>query len=130
VARDHLRRIQRRIRETSFEDLGEGSIDWLSTGNVNRQLNVHEARQLLDYAMNALTPLSRVILTMREIEGRSLKEVSKFTGQSVDSVKVRCHRAKAKMRETLQHLQEKENRAITSKQTDWQQYLEVAPMAV
>jgi DNA-directed RNA polymerase specialized sigma24 family protein len=80
--------------------------------------------------MNALTPLSRVILTMREIEGRSLKEVSKFTGQSVDSVKVRCHRAKAKMRETLQHLQEKENRAITSKQTDWQQYLEVAPMAV
>ena len=130
VARDHLRRIQRRIRETSFEDLGEGSIDWLSTGNVNRQLKVHEARQLLDYAMNALTPLSRVILTMREIEGRSLKEVSKFTGQSVDSVKVRCHRAKIKMRETLQHLQEKENRALTSKQTDWQPYLEVAPMAV
>ncbi len=130
VARDHLRRIQRRIRETSFEDLGESSIDWLSTGNVNRQLNVHEARQLLEYAMNALTPLSRVILTMREIEGRSLKEVSKFTGQSVDSVKVRCHRAKVKMRETLQHLQEKENRALASKQTDWQLFLEVAPMAV
>ena len=55
VARDHLRRIQRRIRETSFEDLGEGSIDWLSTGNINRQLKVREARQLLEYAMQALT---------------------------------------------------------------------------
>ena len=31
VARDHLRRIQRRIHETSFKDLGEGSIDCLST---------------------------------------------------------------------------------------------------
>ena len=130
VARDHLRRIQRRIRETSFEDLGEGSIDWLSTGNIDRQLKVHEARQLLEYAMNALTPLSRVILTMREIEGRSLKEVSKFTGQSVDSVKVRCHRAKAKMRKSLQQLQEKENRTSTPSKTDWQPYLEVTPLAV
>jgi|GEM_PF-472355 len=130
VARDHLRRIQRRIRETSFEDLGEGAIDWLSTGNINRQLKVSEARQLLEYAMQALTPLSRVILTQREIEGRSLKEVSEFTGQSVDSVKVRCHRAKAKMREALKQLQEKENRAIASAKVDWQPYLEVAPIAV
>jgi len=130
VARDHLRRIQRRIRETSFEDLGEGSIDWLSTGNINRQLKVREARQLLEYAMQALTPLSRVILTQREIEGRSLKEVSELTGQSVDSVKVRCHRAKIKMREALQQLQKKENRASDSAKTDWQPYLEVAPLAV
>ena len=130
VARDHLRRIHRRIRETSFEDLGEGSIDWLSTGNINRQLKVREARQLLEYAMQALTPLSRVILTQREIEGRSLKEVSELTGQSVDSVKVRCHRAKIKMREALQQLQEKENRATGSRKVDWQPYLEVAPLAV
>ena len=130
VARDHLRRIQRRIRETSFEDLGEGSIDWLSTGNINRQLKVREARQLLEYAMQALTPLSRVILTQREIEGRSLKEVSELTGQSVDSVKVRCHRAKIKMREALQQLQKKENHASASAKIDWQPYLEVAPLAV
>ena len=133
MARDHLRRIQRRIRETSFEDLGEGSIDWLSTGNVNRQLKIREARQLLEYAMQVLPPLSRVILTMREIEGRSLKEVSKLTGQSVDSVKVRCHRAKAKMRKSLEQLQDKENRNSTPVKTDqqsWQPYLEVNPLAV
>ena len=130
VARDHLRRIQRRIRETSFEDLGEGSIDWLSTGNINRQLKVREARQLLEYAMQALTPLSRVILTQREIEGRSLKEVSELTGQSVDSVKVRCHRAKIKKREGQPQLQKTERSGGASAKTDWQPYLEVAPLAV
>jgi DNA-directed RNA polymerase specialized sigma24 family protein len=80
--------------------------------------------------MQALTPLSRVILTQREIEGRSLKEVSELTGQSVDSVKVRCHRAKIKMREALQQLQKKENHASASAKIDWQPYLEVAPLAV
>jgi RNA polymerase sigma-70 factor (ECF subfamily) len=130
VARDHLRRIQRRIRETSFEDMGEDAIDWLSTGNINRQLKVSEARQLLEYAMQALTPASRIVLTMREIEGRSWKEVGELTGQAPGTAKVRCHRAKIKMREALQQLQEKENRATASRKIDWQPYLEVAPLAV
>ncbi len=131
VARDHLRRIQRRIRETSFEDLGDGSLDWLSAGNTNRQLQVHEAGQLLEYAMQALTPENRLVVTMREIEGRSWKEVGELTGQAPGSAKVRCHRAKAKMREVLQQLFKREaaDRAATRRNFDWQSFLETLPQA-
>jgi hypothetical protein len=34
------------------------------------------------------------------------------------------------MREALQQLQEKENRATASRKIDWQPFLEVAPLAV
>ncbi len=131
VARDHLRRIQRRIRETSFEDLGEGSLDWLSTGNTNRQLKALEARQLLEYAMQSLTPASRIVLTMREIEGRSWKEVGELTDQAPGSAKVRCHRAKAKMREALEQLfkKEKADRNASHNNFDWQELIETAPLA-
>ena len=137
VARDHLRRIQRRIRETSFEDMGDSALDWLSVGNTNKELNVNEARQLLDYAMQALTPLNRLVVTLREIEGQSLKEVSQITGLTTANVKIRSFRAKAKMREALKALQDKDewNSAITQiepiaqSEADWQPNLEVAPLA-
>ena len=127
VARDHLRRLGSRIRETGFEDLGEDTLDWLDTGRGGRQLQVNEARQLLEYALQRLTPTSRLVLTMREIEGRSLKEVSELTGLSVSSVKIRCHRAKAKMREALEKLCDRERPAGDD---DWQLHMELAPLAV
>lgn len=131
VARDHLRRIQSRIRETGFEDIGETALDWLSLGNTNRQLKIREARQLLDHALDALCPTSRMVVTMREIEGRSLKEVAELTGLTVAAVKIRTHRAKAKMREALRQLLEKDG--STDRHTpnaDWQPHLEMQPLAV
>ena len=136
VARDHLRRIQRRISETSFEDMGDSALDWLSVGNTNRELKINEARQLLGYAMQALTPLNRMVVTLREIEGQSLKEVSQITGLTTANVKIRSHRAKAKMREALKTLLEKEgqNNAAAMTETvqpeaNWQPDLELAPLA-
>ena len=136
VARDHLRRIQRRIRETSFEDMGDSALDWLSASNTNKELKVNEARQLLDYAMQALTELNQKIVILREIRGLSLKEVSQITGLTTANVKIRSHRAKAKMREALKTLLDKEdqNGAVVPTETvppevDWQPVLEVAPLA-
>ncbi|MDP7010748.1 MAG: sigma-70 family RNA polymerase sigma factor [Verrucomicrobiota bacterium] len=136
VARDHLRRIQRRIRETSFEDMGGSALDWLSVGNTNKELDIHEARQLLNCAMQALTELNQQVVILREIKGLSLKEVSQITGLTTANVKIRSHRAKAKMREALEELLDMEDRngavapaeAIQPK-LDWQPDLEIAPMA-
>ena len=136
VARDHLRRIQRRIRETSFEDMGDSALDWLSVGNTNKELKIHEARQLLDYAMQVLTEQNQEIVILRELRGLSLKEVSQITGLTTANVKIRSHRAKSKMREALKTLLDKEERngAVIQTETvqpeaDWQPDLEVAPLA-
>ena len=40
----------------------------------------------------------RLILTLMELEERSVKEVAELTGWSESNVKVRAHRARAKMR--------------------------------
>jgi DNA-directed RNA polymerase specialized sigma24 family protein len=81
--------------------------------------------------MEVLCPISRMVVTMREIEGRSLKEVSGLTGLTVAAVKIRSHRAKAKMREVLKSLLEKDARTgAAPANTDWQPHLEVAPLAI
>jgi hypothetical protein len=74
---------------------------------------------------------------LREIEGQSLKEVSQITGLTTANVKIRSFRAKAKMREALKALQDKDERngavgqtePLAQSEADWQPNLEVAPLA-
>jgi hypothetical protein len=77
------------------------------------------------------------VVILREIRGLSLKEVSQITGLTTANVKIRSFRAKAKMRETLKALQDKDERNSAGTQTepnaqpevDWQPNLKVAPLA-
>jgi RNA polymerase sigma-70 factor (ECF subfamily) len=51
--------------------------------------------------MEQLTPAARLIITLLEIEDRSVKEIALLTGWSVPLVKVRAFRARAEMRKLL-----------------------------
>jgi len=51
--------------------------------------------------MEQLSPPARLIITLLEIEDRSVKEISHLTGWSVPLVKVRAFRARAEMRKLL-----------------------------
>ncbi len=51
-----------------------------------------------------LSPKSRLIINLLEIEERSVKEIAALTGWSVSLVKVRAFRARAEMRKCLQQL--------------------------
>ena len=48
-----------------------------------------------------LPPSARLILTLLEIEERSVKEISELTGWSISLVKIRAFRARAAMRKCL-----------------------------
>ena len=54
--------------------------------------------------LDQLTPPARLVITLLEIEDRSVKEISKLTGWSVPLVKVRAFRARAEMRRILQKM--------------------------
>jgi len=45
-----------------------------------------------------------LVLTLLEIEDRSLKEIAAFTGWSVPVVKIRAFRARAEMRKCLEKI--------------------------
>lgn len=53
-------------------------------------------------ALDALSPLYRTIIVLREIEGLSTREVAAITGISEANVKTRLHRARVMLRHQLE----------------------------
>jgi RNA polymerase sigma-70 factor, ECF subfamily len=100
---DFLRAHQRN-RETAFTELSEPETDWLERFKVapdDASDHADAAKQLIEKVMEQLSPPARLIITLLEIEDRSVKEISQITGWSVPLVKVRAFRARAEMKKIL-----------------------------
>jgi len=97
-------RAHKRNRETTFSELSEPETDWLEKfvrQPEGTEENVEAARALVTKVFEQLSPPARLILTLLEIEDRTVKEISKLTGWSIPLVKVRAFRARAEMRKLL-----------------------------
>jgi RNA polymerase sigma-70 factor (ECF subfamily) len=105
VALDHLRRRKRTQNEVGLPELGEDALEWLHTKEGEGELEANQAREILDVAMRQLSPAERLVITLQEIEGRSVKEISALTGSSGVAVRVRALRARAKLRKALEQLE-------------------------
>jgi RNA polymerase sigma-70 factor (ECF subfamily) len=100
---DFLRGHQRN-RESSFSDLSEPENDWLErfvAAPESASENADAARLLIGRVMEKLSPPARLVITLLEIEDRSVKEIAELTGWSVPLVKVRAFRARGEMRKIL-----------------------------
>jgi RNA polymerase sigma-70 factor (ECF subfamily) len=104
TALDHLQKQKRRQNEIGLSELGEDALDWLHSGDEKNELDARSAAELLNLAMRELSPADRVVITMQEIEGRSVKEICAVTGTSSVAVRVRAVRARAKLRKALEKL--------------------------
>jgi RNA polymerase sigma-70 factor (ECF subfamily) len=104
VALDHLRKEKRRQNEIGLPELGEDTLDWLHTGDEKCELDSRAAAEILDLALRELSPADRVVITMQEIEGRSVKEICTATGSSSVAVRVRALRARVKLKNALEKL--------------------------
>ena len=103
---DFLRAHQRN-RELSLTDLSDDEGDWLERFAANPSdsaENAAAARELVERVMDQLSPAARLVITLLEIEDRSLKEIAALTGWSVAVVKIRAFRARAEMRRCLEKL--------------------------
>jgi RNA polymerase sigma-70 factor (ECF subfamily) len=104
VALDHLRREKRRRNEIGLPELGEDALDWLRRDDEPYELDSRAAAEILDLALRELSPADRVVITMQEIEGRSVKEIFAVTGASGVAVRVRAMRARMKLKRALEKL--------------------------
>ncbi len=103
---DFLRGHQRN-REMTFSELSEPEQDWLDRVVTNPDDAVESAdaaRQLVERILEELSPSARLVITLLEIEERSIREIAELTGWSVASVKVRAFRARAEMKKRLARL--------------------------
>jgi len=104
TALDHLRREKRRRNEIALPDLGEDALDWLRRADEEGELSARDAAEILHRALRRLPPADRVVITMQELEGRSVKEIAAATGASRIAVRVRAVRARAKLKRALERL--------------------------
>ena len=82
------------------EWLAEGLFSQVSAPEAASE-NAAAAKMLVGRVLERLTPQARLVITLLEIEDRSVKEISKLTGWSVPLVKVRAFRARAEMRKIV-----------------------------
>ena len=97
-------RAHQRSREAPFSDLTDSENDWLERVAVHPERSAEAsgaARQLVQHILGQLSPAARLVITLLEIEERSVKEIAALTGWSVPLVKVRAFRARAEMRKVL-----------------------------
>jgi RNA polymerase sigma-70 factor (ECF subfamily) len=103
---DFLRAHQRN-RETAFSEMTDAEGDWLErlvTHPEDAAENATAARLLVARVLEQLSPPARLIITLLEIEDRSIKEIAQLTGWSLPLVKVRAFRARAEMKKCLARL--------------------------
>ena len=95
---DYLRRHRRRGEQASLEDLVE-------SGREQPAPSLPAPHPHLERLHSALAQLSaekRLVITLLELEDRSVQEVARLTGWSATNVKVRAFRARFLLRKILE----------------------------
>jgi RNA polymerase sigma-70 factor (ECF subfamily) len=100
-----------RHREIPLSSLPEKHQVWLeeATSNSSSQSfyerdSQKEAREILDWALDKLSPEDRMVLELVYLEGYSIKEAANLLGWSTVNVKVRSFRARKKLHKLINEM--------------------------
>jgi RNA polymerase sigma-70 factor (ECF subfamily) len=100
AAYDYLRKHRRRM-ESRMSDLSEQQVmlaDAMAGGRVD--YDVRQRRQIsesVDAMLSAVSEADRILLTLKEVEGLSLKELEKIYRVNENALKVRLFRARQRV---------------------------------
>jgi RNA polymerase sigma-70 factor (ECF subfamily) len=93
--------------ELRFADLGEDEAVILEAVTAAREPDpAHQvaARDLAAKLLETLKPEDRLVISMLDLEERSLAEIRQLTGWNLSLIKVRAFRARRRLRKQLQRL--------------------------
>lgn len=109
AAYDYLRK-QRRRKETKMADLSIQQVvlaDAAAAGRTDKERQRQSKTR--DFVQSLLAEVSendRILLTLKEVEGLSLKELEKIYGVKENALKVRLYRARQRVLRAFQRSQE------------------------
>ena len=66
------------------------------------------ARELVEHLLSQLPPKDRLVISLLDLEGKSVQEIGELTGWSHSLVKVRAFRARRKLRKLAEAFRERE----------------------
>jgi RNA polymerase sigma-70 factor (ECF subfamily) len=112
--RHHTR--QKRATEqpaVSIHDLNEAVTEARASGRtpIEELLDRISASQVIDLAMQRISPDEKEALVLRLVDGLSIREISTQMKRSEDGADALIRRAKSKLREIIERLQAEENAA-------------------
>jgi RNA polymerase sigma-70 factor (ECF subfamily) len=100
AAYDYLRKHRRRP-ESRMADLSEQQVmlaDAQAGGRVDHDARQHtHVRETVDALLSAVSESDRILLTLKEVEGLSLKELEKIYRVNENALKVRLFRARQRV---------------------------------
>jgi RNA polymerase sigma-70 factor (ECF subfamily) len=110
AAYDYLRR-QRRRPEARMADLSEHQVVMADavagTKQDEEEQRRRRVREMVGAMMEAVSEQDRILLTLKEIEGLSLKELEKVYGVNENALKVRLFRARQRVLKAYEASQRK-----------------------
>lgn len=98
VASDHYRRRARSVSEVAFDEDMEFVDD---SPALEQRIIVDEMNTCVREVIDTLPQAYRAALILRELEGLSVAEVAEVSGCSLATAKIRIHRARQRLEETL-----------------------------
>jgi len=102
-------RWQKRRPEVRWADLSETEAEMLDhvlrDESETASGDAVAARELAGKLLETLKPADRLVVTMMDMEGRSVADVQRHTGWSATLVKVRAFRARRKLRKAFEELE-------------------------
>ncbi len=111
---DYLRKSKRRL-ESRMADLSEQQVMMADAAAGSRaQTDEFEKRRVRDTVSGMLASVSeedRILLTMKEVEGLSLKELEKVYGVNENALKVRLFRARQRVLKNMKGVTERVSRS-------------------
>ena len=113
---DALRRKRNRPDQTISDMLFDDESWQDRLGNIpdaSDRVGVEEARELVYTVLGQISDRARIVLTLQELEGRTIKEIAEITGWSESLVKVQAFRARKEMRASVERFLSREKRIVT-----------------
>jgi len=107
---DHWRRVYRSKEillsslPENYRERMEAILSEQSGAPDDRERQQKKARELLDWALNQLSPEDRMVVELVYLEGLSGKEAATLLGWSVANIKIRSFRARKKLYRLLSRL--------------------------
>ena len=113
---DVLRRKRNRpahtISDTLFDDESwQDRLDKIPEASDREEQE--QARELVHTVLDQVSDRARIVLTLQELEGRTIKEIAEITGWSESLVKVQAFRSRNEMRAAVERFLSREKRIVT-----------------
>ena len=99
----------------TYSDLSETEVEIIENSRQTATMGTSDTQRelfsgLLDKLIATLNPREQIVIRLLDLEERSVREISEFTGWGASKVKVTAMRARRKLAEQLQHLENQHER--------------------